>query len=92
MNAQTVVIPGPWQFFVVFTIETGHPAGTCRHMSLSIRRKDRVPSPAAVWMVAEELGFSGGLLACSAWLERLSDGGIAINVAQPLAVGPAATG
>jgi hypothetical protein len=91
MTAQTVQIPGPWPFFVTLSIETGHPVGACRHMSMSILRKGRVPHPAAVWLVAEELGFSGGLDACRVWLDDLSDehGGVAINVAQPLLVLPA---
>jgi hypothetical protein len=86
MNAQTVRIDGPWPFFVTFSIETNHPGGTMRHMSMSIMREDRAPHPAGVWMVAEELGFSGGLDACQVWLEDLSDGGKAVNVVQPLAV------
>ena len=31
MEAQTVEIPGPWPFFVTFSIETGHQIGVCRH-------------------------------------------------------------
>jgi hypothetical protein len=86
MTAQTVVIPGPWPFYVTFSIETGQPCGTCRHMSMSIRREDRVPHPAAVAIVAVELGFAGGIEDCAIWMENLSDGGVAINVAQPIAV------
>lgn len=90
MTAQTIRIEGPWPFFVTFSIETGHPAGTCRHMSMSIMRKGRIPHPLGVWLVAEHLGFSGGLGACQWWPEDLSDGGTAINVVQPLSVaGPA---
>ncbi len=86
MTAQTIRIDGPWPFFVTFSIETNHPAGTCRHMSMSIKRAGRVPHPIAVWMVAEELGFTGALEMCSIWTEELSDGfgGDAINVVQPL--------
>jgi hypothetical protein len=90
MTAQTVLIPGPWEFFVTFSIETGHPSGTCRHMSMSIMRDKRVPHPAAIWMVAAELGFSGGLEACKVWPEDLSDRGVAINLIQPLSVQQAA--
>lgn len=86
MNRQSLRIPGPWDFFVTFSLETGHPVGTCRHMSMSILRQGRVPSQAGVWMVAEELGFAGGLEACQIWLEDLSDGGKAINVVQPINV------
>lgn len=86
MTRQTVRIPGPWPFFVTFSVETGHPAGTCRHMSMSVRREDRVPNAQALWMIAEMLGFSGGLEACRIWPEALSDGGTAMNVVQPVAV------
>lgn len=87
MDIQTVVIGGgPFPFFVTFSVETGHPVGTCRHMSMSIRRQGRVPHPAAVWMVAEILGFAGGLGACRVWPEDLSDRGKAVNIAQPIAV------
>jgi hypothetical protein len=72
----------------MFSIETGHVVGACRHMSMSIVRVGRVPSQEAVWMVAEQLGFSGGLTACTAWPEKVSDGVTAINVVQPLSVRP----
>lgn len=87
MEVQTVVLRhGPFDFFVTFSIETAQPCGTCRHMSMSIMRKGTVPSTAAVWLVAEELGFSGGLTACSTWFEDLTDGGVAVNVIQPISV------
>lgn len=54
-------VPIPLDFLVTFSIETGHPIGTCRHMSMSTGKRGRVPSPPAVWMVAETLGFVGGL-------------------------------
>jgi hypothetical protein len=91
MTAQTVAIPGPWPFFVTFSIETNHPGGTMRHMSMSIMREGRVPHPAALWLVAAELGFSGGLASCQSWPENLSDGGAAINVVQPVSVGAGGT-
>lgn len=87
MQAQTIQIPGPFPFDVTFSIEIGHGKGTCRHLSMSVVRPNRVPHPAAVWMVAELLGFSGGLEACETWPERFDDqGNIAINVIQPVSV------
>src|ERR1700676_1063961 len=56
MHARTMTIPGPWPFEVTFSIETNHPGGTMRHMSMSIRREGRAPHPVGAWMVAEELG------------------------------------
>ena len=81
----------PLAFVVTFSIETRHPCGTCRHMSMSSDRKGRVPTPAAVWMICEELGFIGGLEACTVFtedLQRLPNGKkqMAVNVVQPIAI------
>ena len=84
MTEQTVPIPGPWPFFVTFSIETGQPVGTCRHMSMSIMREGRTPTPEAVWLIAEVLGFTGSMKDCKVWIEKLSDGDRAINVVQPI--------
>lgn len=86
MDGLSVEIPGPYPFMVTFSIETNQPCGPCRHMSMSVMRKGRVPHPEAVWMIAEELGFSGGLGACATYPEHAPDGQTAINVVQPLAV------
>jgi hypothetical protein len=99
MNKQTVRLPSALAaaFFVTFSIEVGHPCGTARHMSMSVKREDlpapeaqdRVPHPVGVEMVAAEFGFAGGLEACAVWRETLSDGGVAINVLQPIAAAAA---
>ena len=65
MNGQSV--PLPLHFLVTFSIETGHPCGTCRHMSMS-SRPGRLPTSEAVIMVAEHLGFVGGLGTCTYWI------------------------
>jgi hypothetical protein len=88
MNTQSLFLPT--DFLVTFSIETGHGAGTCRHMSMSVGRPDRVPHPAAVWMVAEELGFVGGLDQCMHYIEQLEGHGEAVNVIQPVSVMPCA--
>lgn len=83
MTAQTIDIPMDYQ--VTFSIETGHPAGACRHMSMSVGKKGRVPNQHAVWMVAELLGFVGSLEQCDAiWLEDLKGHGEAVNVVQAI--------
>jgi hypothetical protein len=87
---ETYSIEIPTAFVVTFSIETGHPSGTCRHMSMSSERRGRTPTPEAVWMIAEELGFHGGLERCSVWKEDIGQGDVAINVAQPIAVTEAA--
>ncbi|MGF6641805.1 hypothetical protein [Paraburkholderia sp. MM6662-R1] len=83
MTSQSVRLPT--HFLVTFSIEKGHPIGTCRHMSMSVGKPDRVPNPHAIWMVAEELGFVGGLDQCVHWSELLEGHGTAINVVQPIA-------
>lgn len=70
---------------VTFSIETGHPIGTARHMSMSSPAAGRVPIPEAVWMAAAELGFTGSIEQCMTWPEQLQGHGVAINVVQPMA-------
>lgn len=83
MTRQTLVIPGPWPYFVTFSVETGHPAGLARHMSMSVQREGRVPSPIMAWHIAGYLGFSGEFSACDEmYRENLSDGGVAVNLIQ----------
>ena len=55
-------------------------------MSMSSRRRGRAPTPEAVWMICEELGFVGSIQQCRVWLEDMQDGDKAVNVAQPVAV------
>lgn len=81
MTAQSVRIPAT--YLVTFSIENGHPVGTCRHMSMSTVR-GRLPRPESVWLIAEALGFVGGLTECVTWQETLQGHGEAINVVQPL--------
>lgn len=84
MSEQTVLIP--LDFAVTFSIETGHPIGTCQHMSMSTGKRGRVPTPEALWMVAEALGFVMGLDTCTVWLEDLKGHGQAVNLVQPLSI------
>lgn len=84
MTRQSISIPV--DFLLTFSVETGHPLGTCRHMSLSVSRAGRVPNEHAVWMVAQEMGFVGGLTACLCWQEDLQGHGVAINVVQSVSV------
>lgn len=86
MTRQTITIP--MNFLVTFSVETGHHRiGACRHMSMSVDQEGRLPSPEALWMVAEEFGFVGGLRDCKVWKEDLQGHGIAINIVQPVALG-----
>jgi hypothetical protein len=84
MRSLTIEIPV--DFAVTYTIERGHPIGVpCQHLSMSSHRHGRAPTPAAVWMICEELGFRGGLEECRVWTEDIGGRDIAINVVQPLA-------
>lgn len=81
MTRQSVGIP--FGYLVTFSIETGHPGGTARHLSMSSHKTPgRVPNEHAVWLVAERLGFTGSLRNCKNWLEELEGHGMAVNVAQ----------
>lgn len=83
MLAQTIDIPTCYR--VTFTIEHGHPGALwARHMSMSTTRSDRVPNPSALWMVAEEFGFTGSLEHCVVYHEEYEKGCFAINVVQPI--------
>lgn len=82
MTRQTIRIP--MEYMVTFSIEHGHPCGTCRHLSLS--GAGGLPPEEAVWVLAKELGFWGHLRQdCAAiWPEELLGHGIAINIVQTL--------
>lgn len=85
MSAQTLELP--FGFLVTFSVETGHPCGTARHLSVSLQDANttgRVPHPAAVWEVAIQFGFTGSLEMCAIWPEVLQGHGRAINVVQPI--------
>lgn len=86
MSKYTMLIPGPFPFKVTYSVEQGHPSGTMRHFSMSIRKEGSVPSPEALWMVAEKLGFSGSLRMCMVYMEDATGGGKAVNVVQLLAI------
>lgn len=82
MTRQSVSIP--LDFLVTFSIETGHECGTARHMSMSVGTVGRIPNEHGVWLVAEILGFVGGLDQCVCWIEDLKGHGRAVNVVQPV--------
>jgi len=87
MEAQSTMIPR--DFIVTFTIESGHPVGVCRHLTVSTAARDALPCPVAVWTIAEALGFVGGLHACHGWLETFPLRGAGLNLVQPLRIGAA---
>ena len=56
-------------------------------------REGSGPPPAtgfSAWVLAEQLGFVGGLEACAVWSEAITGpGGVAVNLVQPLRLGVA---
>lgn len=81
MTGQTIELPTA--FLVTYSVELGHPAGKCRHLSVSIEREGRVPSPEGVWIIAQEFGFTGQIKDCARiWLEKVEGGGDAVNLLQ----------
>lgn len=89
MTAQTITLPPGW--LCTFSIETGHPCGVARHLSISRSgvRPGMAPHPAMVAEIAREFGFTGTLSDWICWPEVLeghgSEGyGTAVNVVQPV--------
>lgn len=84
MTRQSVKIP--FAYKATFSIEHGHPCGTCRHMSMSVQREGRMPNEIGLWMIAKEFGFWGELKDCEAvYQEHLEGHGRAINIIQKVA-------
>ncbi len=84
MTMQTMHIPTA--FMATYSIEIGHPIGTCRHLSLSVQKEGRIPHPQALLMVAREFGFKAESLNdfIGIWHEDLKGHGQAINVVQKM--------
>jgi hypothetical protein len=72
---------------VVFTMEQ-QPIGLCKHMSMSVALEGRLPSPIAVMLVMEHLGFVVPLKSLIGlglvWEEAPGRGVVAINVVEPV--------
>ena len=85
---QSLVIRAGSDYMVTFSIETGHPVGMCRHVSVSRVRdaSQSLPAVQIVWALAQLLGFTGCICECVCFPEQLENGGQAINVVQVVAV------
>ena len=79
VSSQTVYLPAA--FMASYTMEV-QEAGLLRHLCVSIHAGTGVPHPAAVWLIAEALGFKDGLRGCMVYREDLTGHGIGINVMQ----------
>lgn len=85
MTTQTIALPPGW--LCTFSIETGHPCGTARHLSVS--RSGDVPHPTMIADIARAFGFTGGLSDWICWSEVLEGHGLegygtAVNIVQPI--------
>jgi hypothetical protein len=58
------------------------PAGTIRHLSISVNAKGALPNPAAVESIMNLTGFKGRLTDCQVRIEKLEPGYEAIEVAE----------
>lgn len=65
----------------VFTVEE-HPAGVCRHLSVSINRPGYTAPPIALQMLMEEFGFTSKIEDCIVYPETYAPGRIAVNVLE----------
>jgi hypothetical protein len=71
----------PMDYFVCFTHEK-QPAGTTRHLSVSIRAKGRVAAPQAISLLMPFFGFKRPLEGCYVWVEDCGRGKKAVNVVE----------
>lgn len=74
----------PSDINVVLTHEVQMGGVLCRHMSLSVNQKGRVPAVQIVLYLLEPAGFIGGLENCVVWEEPCGNGQKAINLLQPI--------
>ena len=58
------------------------PAGLCRHLSVSVARRGRLPHELAVEMIAKAFGFQSSLMDCRFWLEEIGSGQKAVNMVE----------
>lgn len=84
IDAEHVLIPMGYQAAISFEYQ---PAGLCRHLSISVDTKGRVPTSEAAHMIAKEFGFSPRVDAV--WLEEFEPGHHAVNLVEVVREGTA---
>ena len=72
-------------FRVVYTVEK-HQMGWCKHLSMSLAKEGRSPSPEAVDMVLEEFGFQGRITKRDKSLYVYLEDKSVVNVIEPLEI------
>src|SRR5580765_7822714 len=73
--SENVLLPFGYRAAISFEYQ---PIGLCRHLSVSVDRKGKLPSPEAVDMIAKAFGCEHPLDA--PWLEEFSPGHVAVNI------------
>lgn len=71
----------PIGYFVTYSHET-QPIGLCHHLSVSVRRPNKMPSVEAVEMILEEFGMRPLQTSASIWNEQISPTIAAVNIVQ----------
>lgn len=82
MNTLTIHLPVDFQ--VTYSLEK-QPIGLCRHLSVSVKRRGKLPNMPAVAMIADAFGFQVPIEPEQFWLEPI-DGGQAVNIVQPVVI------
>ena len=82
----------PTGFRCVFTIEK-HPIGWCKHLSISVDTKDKLPAMEATVSIAKEFGLEVESMDDfdDSWLEELCPGLTAVNVIKKVKIKSNAT-
>lgn len=72
----------PIGYLAAYSIEE-QPAGNFRHLSVSVDRPGKLPSPEAVETIAKAFGFTSALdVPGRTWIEEFEPGQHAVNVVQ----------
>jgi hypothetical protein len=82
---KTLSVDLPVGYTVVYSHEiqpNAPPPGICHHISISVERAAKLPSPEAVEMILEEFGMKPLKDAHGVWVEDISPGEKAVNVLQ----------
>jgi hypothetical protein len=76
-SSEMVTLPNDYRVGISFEEQ---PAGLCMHLSMSSRRKRKVPTPEAMEMVLAALGYPYSMEDCAmVWLEEFEPGQNAVN-------------
>lgn len=87
-SRRNVFVEIPVGFLAAISFEQ-QPDGLTRHLSVSVEREGKLPSPQAVKMIAEEFGFQfNRMLPGRLWIEEFEPGKRAVNLVELVREGP----